>query len=371
MVENSKLFKDVFFKASFINELSAALNDALPSFNKPAFVKNVFNDSWHNKELKQRVSHIVDVLEGILPGDYSEAVNTIQRVVKHLKEQNIKEVSFGYVCLPEYIERHGLQHFAESVKALEYCTQFITSEFAVRPFILKYEDRMIRQMIKWSKHSNAKVRRLASEGCRPRLPWAIALPAFKKDPTAILPILENLKTDNDIWVQKSVANNLNDISKDNPTRAKNIFSSWLGHNETTDWIVKHAARTLLKKGDKDVMQLFGLNKDDTTSIETCHVITPKVKIGEYLQFSFNVVNAAENSRLIRLEYAIYYLLSNGKHSRKVFKISEKEYPAFANINVKRKQSFKPITTRTYYRGIQKVSVILNGHEYAAMDFKLC
>ena len=105
-------------------------------------------------------------------------------------------------------------------------------------------------MLKWSKHKDPRVRRLASEGCRPRLPWAMALPDFKRDPSKILPILEQLKADSDVWVRKSVANNLNDISKDNPELAISIFKKWLGGNKETDWIVKHAARTLLKQGNK-------------------------------------------------------------------------------------------------------------------------
>lgn len=370
MEEESKLFKDVFFKETFIDEFSQALSFVLPDFNKKTFKRKVFDKQWQDKELKHRVSHIVDVLKTTLPSSYPDAVSIILKVVEHLKQQQIKEVSFGYVCLPEYVERYGLDDYKLSVKALEQITEFITCEFAVRPFIIQYEEKMIEQMQKWSKHKKPKVRRLASEGCRPRLPWAIALPEYKRAPAPILPILENLKADKDIWVQKSVANNLNDISKDNPEIAKSIFRNWLGDNKTTNWIVKHAARTLLKKGDQEVLKLFGLGKDETIKLTEFHVDTPKVKVGGHLQFSFALHNTSKQEKLIRVEYSIYYLRANGTWSKKVFKISEKSYAPRSTNSISRKQSFRPITTRIYYPGIQKVSVILNGHESSTIDFEL-
>ncbi len=225
-------------------------------------------------------------------------------------------------------------------------------------------------MLAWSKHKDAKVRRLSSEGCRPRLPWAMALPEFKEDPSSILPILENLKEDDDIWVKKTVANNLNDISKDHPELAIKIFKSWFGKNTHTGWIVKHAARTLLKAGNAEVMELFGFKKDKQIVLRNFNVNTPKVKMGKELEFSFTISNKSKEKKLIRLEYAMYYLRANGTHSKKVFKISEREYLKGMETVVTRKQSFKPITTRVYYPGLHKVSVIVNGHEMETLLYEL-
>lgn len=342
----------------------------MPAFNKESFIKNVFDKEWHNKELKQRTRHIVTVLHELLPAHFPDAVQVIIKVVEHLRAQAIREGSFGYICLPEYIEVYGTGHYKESVKAMEYITQFMSCEFAVRPFILKYEDKMMKQMLAWSLHKDARVRRLSSEGCRPRLPWAVALPAFKKDPSAILPILENLKADKDIWVQKTVANNLNDISKDHPALAISIFKRWLGVCKETDWIVKHAARTLLKQGNTEVMALFGFKKDKNIVMKNLVINTPQVKMGRDLVFSFDLVNKGKQPQVIRVEYAMYYVRANGSHSKKVFKISEREYAPGSTVSVKRKQSFKPISTRVYYPGMHKVSVIINGHEEAISEFEL-
>lgn len=370
MAEESKLFKDVFFKPGFIKEFGEALSFAMPGFDKKAFEKNVFDKDWQHKELKQRTRHIVLVLHALLPKDFPIAVQVILKTVEHLRKQGIKEVSFGYMALPEYIEVYGLEHYKESVQAMENITRFMSCEFAVRSFIIKYEAKMMKQMLAWSKHKDPKVRRLSSEGCRPRLPWAMALPAFKKDAAPVLPILENLKTDEDVWVRKSVANNLNDISKDNPELAIKIFRSWLGKNKNTDWIVKHAARTLLKAGNKEVMGLFGFKKENGVKVDKLQVETQEVKMGKDLIFSFTVHNSDKQAKVIRLEYAMHYLRANGSLSKKVFKISEKQYKGGTSTKVLRKQSFKPITTRVYYPGKHKVSVIVNGHEEAVADFVL-
>lgn len=370
MTEESTAFKDVFFKPAFIKEYGEALQAAMPSFDKLRFEKQVFNEQWHTKELKQRTRHIVEVLHDLLPDHYPHAVEVLVKTVEHLRAQKTLSPSFGYISIPEYIEVYGLEHFKESVQAMEYITQFMSCEFAVRPFIIKYEDKMMKQMLAWSEHKNARVRRLSSEGCRPRLPWGIALQRFKKDPSLILPILEHLKEDKDIWVKKSVANNLNDISKDNPAIVMQIFKQWLGKNADTDWIVKHAARTLLKAGNKEAMALFGLKKDNAIVLSDMKVHTPKVAMGKDLEFSFNIENKGKSEKIIRLEYGMYYLRANGSLSKKVFKISERAYKAGESYAVKRKQSFRPITTRVYYKGAHKVSVIVNGHEEAIADFTL-
>ncbi|MCB9045925.1 MAG: DNA alkylation repair protein [Chitinophagales bacterium] len=370
MTEESTAFKDVFFKPAFIHEFADALSESMPGFDKKAFERKVFDKDWHGKELKQRTRHIVLVLHQLLPKHFPDAVQVIERTVSHLQTQKIKSVSFGYISLPEYIEVYGLGHYKESVRAMEKVTVFMSCEFAVRPFIVKYGDRMMKQMLAWSKHKDARVRRLSSEGCRPRLPWAMALPEFKKDPSPILPILENLKEDSDVWVKKTVANNLNDISKDHPELAISIFEKWLRKNKHTDWIVKHAARTLLKAGNPEVMALFGFKKDKQVVVKDITVETPKVKMGKELVFSFAVTNKSKEPKLIRLEYGMHYLRANGTHSKKVFKISEREYQPGAEQVVTRKQSFKPITTRVYYPGLHKVSVIVNGHEAGVVEFVL-
>ena len=259
--------------------------------------------------------------------------------------------------------------FEAAVDALEAITQFVSCEFAVRPFLLKFNGKMISRMKKWSKHENFKVRRLASEGSRPRLPWAMAIPYLKEDPSPILPILENLKNDPSEWVRRSVANNLNDIAKDHPDLVIRLARKWKGISKETDAIIKHGSRTLLKKGHAEILSHYGL-KAEQVHVSAFKILTPKVNNGKDLVFCFQVSNGSEHKQTIRLEYGLYYLRANGQWSKKVFKISEKQVGSGVKLTIERKQSFKKITTRVFYPGKHKLSVIVNGEEKGTKMFEL-
>ncbi|MEI7587518.1 DNA alkylation repair protein [Runella sp.] len=275
----------------------------------------------------------------------------------------------GFIFFPDYIEVYGLDDFDTSVKAIEFITQFITCEFAVRPFLLKYGNTMMEQMQAWSLHKNHKVRRLASEGRRPRLPWAMAIPALKKNPTPVLPILENLKNDPSESVRRSVANNLNDISKDHSDVVVQIANAWKGQNKETDAIVRHGCRTLLKQGHSEVLTLYSL-VSERIHLSDFALLTPTLKIGESLEFSFLILNANAGHQKVRLEYAVYYKRQNGQLSKKVFKISEREYAPDEQVKILRKQRFVLITTRKFYAGTQQLSIIINGEEKEVVPFEL-
>ncbi|MCL4164045.1 UNVERIFIED_CONTAM: hypothetical protein GTU68_056584 [Idotea baltica] len=267
--------------------------------------------------------------------------------------------------IPDYVETYGIDDLKSSLKAMEYITQLTSCEFAIRPFIIKYPQKTMDQILKWSLHKNLDVRRLASEGSRPRLPWAMALPDFKKDPSEILPILENLKEDDSEYVRRSVANNLNDISKDHPKVLLKIAKQWKGLGKETDAMIKHASRTLLKAGDPSIMKFYGLDTKGV-GVENFKVVNPKVKVGEYVRFEFDL--SLKKNKYLRLEYAIHFLLKNGKQNKKVFKISEKDYEKKSITHIERGHSFKPISTRTYYAGKHGVSIIVNGVVFGTAEF---
>ena len=166
--------------------------------------------------------HVTTCLNAFLPPEYEEAIIILRKVAPNLSNHTLASIVF-----PDFVEVYGLEDWDVSLPALEWFTQYSTSEYAVRPFIQQAPDIMIEQMMKWSFHHNHHVRRLASEGIRPRLPWGIALQQFKVDPTPIIPILTNLKEDESLYVRKSVANNLNDISKDHPAIVLDLAKEWL------------------------------------------------------------------------------------------------------------------------------------------------
>jgi 3-methyladenine DNA glycosylase AlkC len=229
---------------------------------------------------------------------------------------------------------------------------------------------MIKQMHNWSFHENHHVRRLASEGARPRLPWAIALQELKKDPTPILPILDNLKNDTSEYVRRSVANNLNDIAKDHPDLVLSIAKQWKGISKETDAVIKHGCRSLLKQGHVEILKYYALNGSNDIEISDFKILTPEIKVGDSLEFSFTLHNTGTTTERIRLEYAIYYVKQNGKFSKKIFKISERLILPKEKCEVLRRHSFKIITVRKFYTGQHRLSIIINGQEGKIRKFKL-
>lgn len=365
----AELFKNLY-NDQFFDFFTGVILKIKPDFDKKAFIDAIYDEGWEEKELKQRMRHISITLNQFLTTDFKENLAIVLSMIQYLKKNGYSEGSIEYMFFPDYIEIFGLEDYTTSMQAFEKITSFTSCEFAVRPFILKYPEKAIARMEKWSKHQNEHVRRLASEGCRPRLPWAMALPPLKQDPSVILPILENLKEDPSEYVRRSVANNLNDIAKDNPEVVVHLAKSWKGISKETDWLVKHACRTLLKQGNHEMMELFGFGKVDKIKVESFNVLTPKVKIGGYAEFQFELINESSESTKIRLEYGLYYQKANGTLSKKVFKISEKDYASHSTTMITRKQSFKVITTRKFHVGLHQVSIIINGKEFDKLDFHL-
>ncbi|HBG8324377.1 TPA: DNA alkylation repair protein [Clostridioides difficile] len=355
-----ELLKNMYNRES-LYEVAVAIQSVYNSFKVDEFIKSTMDETWNNLELKARCRKISMSLGMYLPEDYKEALSIL--------EKSVTGFYFAFF-FPDFVEVYGQDdiNWDLSISALERNTEYWSSEFAVRAFIIKDEERMMAQMRKWSKHKSEHVRRLASEGCRPQLPWGQAISKFKKDPTPVLPILEQLKTDTSTYVQKSVANNLNDISKTHPDLVISIAKDWYGKNKSTNWIIKHGCRTLLKKGNRDVLALFGY--DDTTSInlQDFTLETTSISIGEDLTFSFNIL--AKKATKTRLEYGIDYIKSNGKRNRKIFKISEVSLKENEKKSYMKKHSFADVSVRKHYPGIHSIAIIINGIEKDKLDFEL-
>ncbi|OXA91138.1 DNA alkylation repair protein [Flavobacterium hercynium] len=362
------LIKDIY-SVAFYENFGQTVAEVHPAFDKQQFIATIYEGNFAQKEWKERMKHTTVVLHQFMPQNFPEAVALIDKIIINLRKNKFTDGNLAFIFFADYIEMYGLDDFKTSAKAFVSITQFISCEFAVRPFILKYKEQMIEEMTIWSLHKNHHVRRLASEGSRPRLPWAMAIPFLKKDPASILPILENLKNDPSEYVRRSVANNLNDIVKDNPQIVLEIASKWRGISKETDAIIKHGCRTLLKQGHPEILSHYGL---ESTNIElsSFEVKTPIVKIGDYLQFQFHLNNKNDEAKTIRLEYAIHYKKSKGHLAKKVFKISEKIYQPNQLTKIERNQSFKIITTRVFHTGIHKVSIIINGTESDPLNFEL-
>jgi 3-methyladenine DNA glycosylase AlkC len=360
--------KDLYSPA-FYERLSVSFSRTIPSFNSKQFITRIFDDSFEQKELLERMKHTATVLHSFLPENFAETVPLLKKIIQGLREDRFPDDRFETIFLADYIERYGIEDLQNAIEALQFVTQFVSCEFAVRRFLLRYGNRMMDQMVRWSLHESPQVRRLSSEGSRPRLPWAVALPALKQDPSPILPILENLKMDTSESVRRSVANNLNDISKDHPDLVIDIARRWKGLSKETDKIIKHGCRTLLKQGHDLILDHFSLVRKKM-EVGDFKMMKRRVRIGEKMLFSFTVTNKDVKEQSARIEYAVYYKKANGVLSKKVFKISERKLQPSETIRISRAQSFKLITTRKYYTGKHRVAVIINGQEKASAEFTL-
>lgn len=359
-----------YFNSTFLNEFADTVCEVISPFDKKQFLQKVFDDEWEQRELKQRMRHIAIALHDNLSGNYKKDINAIIKIIEHIRSKGKKEFGIEYMFLPDFVELYGLDDLALSQDAMEFITQFTSCEFAVRPFIKKYPEQMMKKMLEWSKHPHHFVRRFSSEGCRPRLPWAMALPDLKKDPSLILPILENLKNDPSEFVRRSVANNLNDISKDNPDIVLQLVNRWQGSSKETDWVIKHGCRTLLRKADDQALNIFGFSGAVNCEIIDFSIQPNHIKISDSLRFSFQLISKEKQPIKYRIEYAIYFVKSSGKQSRKLFKITENTFHPNTPYTFNRTQRFHDLTTRKHYSGEHRISILINGNELAGQNFEL-
>lgn len=354
--------KDLFFTQQSIHAYIEAIQKHYPDLNSQSFLKAIYTPEWESLELKAKMRHVTHALFEVLPSDYTISLVILLKAAPEIK-------GFEAMTLPDFVEVYGMGNWEESLNALGQFTRYSSSEFAIRPFLDTNPEVAMFYMKNWAKSDHENVRRFASEGCRPRLPWAMVLPKFVVNPEPVLEVLEILKDDPSEFVRKSVANNLNDISKDNPEMTLETAIRWFGSADGTNWIVKHGLRTLLKKGNVKAMRLFGFGDPEKILVTELQLTPPTLKIGDSFQFSFRVNNTNKGLKKVRLEYAIDFVKSSGKRSKKIFQLSEKEYKP-GIVTMKRKHSFADLSTRKHYPGDHQLSILVNGVTKSTTSFLL-
>ncbi|WP_321368162.1 DNA alkylation repair protein [uncultured Draconibacterium sp.] len=354
--------KDILFPLEKVQLFASVLKDVYPSFQSEEFVATVCDKDWPERELKEKMRHTTLCLHKFLPQNFEKAVELLVAIVP-------KVTGFEAIVLPDYVEVYGQEHRDIALPALGELTKCGSSEFAIRPFLNKDLEGAMKYMLSWADNDDFKVRRFASEGCRPRLPWASGVPALKKDPSLILPILEKLKDDPEEFVRKSVANNLNDISKDHPELVLDICEHWQGKSKNTDWIIKHACRTLLKQGNKRAMLLFGFANPELMKVEDFELSNTSPAIGDDISFSFKLELDTKEEQKVRIEYIVHYVKASGKTSPKVFQIKEVEMKPGLHI-INKKHTFKNMSTRKHYPGEHTFEIIINGDVKASAKLQL-
>lgn len=344
------------YNHAFFADLIVALRSAYPAFDAAQFLACIYDDDWESRELKQRMRHISQTLARLLPSDYRAALDILLRAAPALNGYTFETMIF-----PDFVEIYGLSDWDASLPALEQFTQQSSAEYAVRPFILQDQGRMMAQMEQWANHQSHHVRRLASEGCRPRLPWAVALPAFKADPSPILPILEQLKLDESDYVRRSVANNLNDISKDHPQVVLDTLKQWQTHDSPhMRWMISHALRTLLKQGNAQALELLGYSGATTFTVSNLTLEPLTVVMGGDVTITFTIQSLSDAVQNLMVDYVMHFQGANGQLRPKVFKLKKIALAPGETLTITRKHTFKPITTRSYYPGQHAVEIQING-----------
>lgn len=241
----------LWFDADLAELLADKLLTKGVDFDKASFVNSVAENLTY-LELKDRVELMADALHSHLTAEYNTAVSHLMDILgpKNEKETGMFKEFYWVMPIAKYVEKYGLDYFDTSMSAIREITQRNTGEYTIRPYLEKFQEQTLQVMHDWSKDSNKHLRRLSSEGVRPRLPWASKLDQFIQDPMAIFPILDNLKDDTSKYVQKSVANCINDVLKDNPEIGKTWIENWVPMaTKQRKWIIKHAMRNLLKAED--------------------------------------------------------------------------------------------------------------------------
>lgn len=349
------------FNKNFYERLALEINKADKKFHSDNFVNEV-TESIETRSLNQRLRYTSVVLKKYLPKRHEAAVELLTTVAPTFNSH------YTAFLFPDYIGLHGHDHYDLSIETLKYFTQFGSSEFAIREFLKRNFDKTIRVMNEWAEDDNYHVRRLASEGSRPRLPWSFKLDEVIKNPKITRSILEKLNNDEVLYVKKSVANHLNDISKENTDYMLNLISGWNIKNEHTAWIIKHASRTLIKKGHAQSLAIFDFEKDPKIKLENFKLSASKIKIGSVLQFNFTVTSEKNNSQKLVIDYIIYYCKKSGALLPKVFKLKEIKLAPNQTISIIKTHAFQQLSTRKLYEGKHFIEIVVNGKSYIKQPF---
>lgn len=314
--------------------------------------------------LMERVRHIADALKHALPDDYAAAADIVRAMAPRLTH------GFQAVAAAEFIARYGFADFDRSIEALADLTRFGSAEFAIRAFLAQDADRTLAVMTRWSESDDEHLRRLASEGSRPRLPWAGRVPALKADPTLAMPILERLKADPSLYVRKSVANHLNDIAKDRPDWLLDRLTDWPKDDPRTVWIIHHGLRTLIKKGDPRALAMVGAAQETAIVVRRFSVAPQAVVLGDAITITAELASDSSHSQRLVVDYRVHYVRAGGKTAAKVFKLKTFDLAAGEATVLSLRQKIQDFTTRRHYAGRHVVELIVNGRRVAQDGFDI-
>lgn len=360
-----------YFGMALVHDYAAKLSSAHPDFAAESFIAEIAGQI-EPLELVGRVKLIAAGLRKHLPSRYPEALERLLAILGDPLPDDGGMFNSGSWVYPiaNFIEVYGLDEYEASMRGLYEVTKRFTSEFAIRPYLVRYTEPTLAHLHRWAEDPNAHVRRLVSEGSRPRLPWGKRLEMFIADPSPTLALLEKLKDDPSAYVRKSVANHLNDIAKDHPARVIETAARWyVDGSDERRWTIRHALRSLIKAGNADALAILGYKASD--DVRATLVVSPAyLSVPGVVTLTATLGNTGSEVIEAVVDYCIHFVRANGSTGGKVFKWARITLAPGETRTLVKRHPLRPVTTRTLYSGLHRVELQINGARLAEAPFEL-
>lgn len=352
-------------------QIAAMIRAVRPDFDSAAFLRDAL-DGYEALELMPRGRHIARALRRHLPDDFAAAADILVRSLGPEYDDTTGGNGMApFLYLPHscYIEDYGLDHLAVALDAQHAITRRFTAEFSIRAFLKKHPEATLARLREWAADPNPHVRRLVSEGTRPRLPWACRLPAFQRNPAPVLALLETLKDDPDGYVRRSVANNLNDIGKDHPDLLVATARRWLADaSPERTRLVRHALRSLVKAGHPGALAALGYGHTPRVTLGDARVTPKRPAAGDTVVFAVTLHNPTDTPQRVLADLRLHFARAAGKTAAKVFKWKTLELAPGERITLTKAYAFTDKTTRAHHAGRHRAELLLNGQSAPLGEF---
>ncbi len=361
------------FGPNVVASIGADIAAVYPTFDLDRFL-TVALDGFDELELTPRARQVAEALAPTLPSDHTEAMKILQASLGSVRPETME--GFRYLPHSYFVAEHGLDDFETAMSLQEDITKQFTSEFSIRAFYEHHPEATLARARVWAADEDEHLRRLASEGCRPRLPWAGRLQRFIDDPTEVIELLELLRADDSEYVRRSVANNLNDIAKDHPGVVVEVTRRWMHEaagttaEVTRRSMVRHALRTLIKAGDLDALNVLGFGPESPAELQSASVTPETVAIGGKVKVELMVANASAEPAGALVDVIVHFVKADGSTSPKVFKGKELTVDPGGSAVVNKTISLAQHSTRKHYVGEHQLEIQLNGAAMPGPAFTL-
>lgn len=350
------------FDAARYRQTAAQLGALHPRFDADRFLAHALDD-LESREVIARMQRTAEAFHAALPLSFAEQLAVL---VAHTPQIGRAFVAI-WPCA--FVATYGLDRPDLALPALRELTRHGSAEFAIRPFLARDLAGTLAVLREWADDENEHVRRLASEGSRPRLPWGARLQTLVADPAPALPLLVALHADPSLYVRKSVANHLNDIAKDHPAVVLDLVAGWDRSDARTAWIVRHALRTLVKRGDPRALALLGAGAAPKLSASVA--ASPKrIRLGDTITLSAVLRSDSRRAQDLIVDYVVHYARASGRASEKVFKWKQLALAAGESVTITRRQTIRDFSTRRHHAGRHVVELQINGRRLAKTEFTL-